>query len=171
MVRVTRADEDLLLALLNTTPVVDGDRIDELADPAAGRTWAAAHGGDGTDAEVAALHRARDALQRVVLGDATPQTLAAHIENVALRPRLADGGVRWELEAPPGAMLAARALLAWAELSARAPDRLRPCANPECCRFLIDRSNANTAQWCSMALCGNRFKARRHYRRNRTSGA
>ena len=37
---VTRADEDLLLDLLNTTPVVDGERTDELADRAAARDWA-----------------------------------------------------------------------------------------------------------------------------------
>ncbi|WP_419707640.1 CGNR zinc finger domain-containing protein [Promicromonospora sp. NFX87] len=36
-------------------------------------------------------------------------------------------------------------------------------------RFLHDRSNANTARWCSMALCGNRFKARRHYQRTRSA--
>jgi predicted RNA-binding Zn ribbon-like protein len=47
--------------------------------------------------------------------------------------------------------------------------RLRPCANPECRLFLIDRSKPNTASWCSMAICGNRMKARRHYRRARTT--
>jgi len=33
--------------------------------------------------------------------------------------------------------------------------------------FLIDRSKANAARWCSMAVCGNRMKARRHYHRSR----
>nr|WP_243659312.1 CGNR zinc finger domain-containing protein [Tamaricihabitans halophyticus] len=70
---------------------------------------------------------------------------------------------------PADETLAARALLAWATINERAPGRLRPCANSECCRFLLDRSRANTAQWCSMAICGNRFKARRHYRRTRSA--
>ncbi|WP_425503278.1 CGNR zinc finger domain-containing protein [Psychromicrobium silvestre] len=45
------------------------------------------------------------------------------------------------------------------------PGRLRPCANLECNKFLIDHSRPNTARWCSMADCGNRLKARRHQAR------
>ena len=51
------------------------------------------------------------------------------------------------------------------------PGRLRPCANDECRLFLIDRSKANAARWCSMAVCGNRMKARRHYQRSRNAQA
>ncbi|MEU1163642.1 CGNR zinc finger domain-containing protein [Streptomyces sp. NPDC005921] len=51
------------------------------------------------------------------------------------------------------------------------PGRLRPCANPECRLFLLDRSKGNSARWCSMAVCGNRMKARRHYRRTRDAEA
>jgi predicted RNA-binding Zn ribbon-like protein len=58
-------------------------------------------------------------------------------------------------------------VLAWDGLRTHAPGRLRPCANDECQRFLIDRSKANNARWCSMAVCGNRMKARRHYQRQR----
>ncbi|MEC3993203.1 CGNR zinc finger domain-containing protein [Actinacidiphila sp. DG2A-62] len=48
------------------------------------------------------------------------------------------------------------------------PGRLRPCQNAEeCTLFLIDRSKSNSARWCSMAQCGNRMKARRHYERAR----
>jgi predicted RNA-binding Zn ribbon-like protein len=49
------------------------------------------------------------------------------------------------------------------------PGRLRPCANDECRLFLIDRSKSNLARWCSMAVCGNRLKARRHYERARNA--
>lgn len=164
---VTRADEDLLLDLLNTTPVVDGARTDELADPGAAREWAASHGGAGADEEVAVVRRVRAALQDVVRGDADVRTLEVYLERVELRPTLRGGAVGWELRSPAGEAIAARALLAWAAIVERAPGRLRPCANPDCCRFLHDRSNANTARWCSMALCGNRFKARRHYERTR----
>jgi len=163
----TREDEDLLVDLLNTTPVVDGEQTDELADLAAAQDWAAAHGGDGAAEEVLALRRVRDAIQAVVRGDAQPRTLDAHLGRIAVHPRLHDGAVRWELRTPPGERQAARALLAWVAVDERAPGRLRPCANPECRRYLLDRSNANTARWCSMALCGNRFKARRHYQRAR----
>ncbi|GAA2698041.1 CGNR zinc finger domain-containing protein [Actinoplanes palleronii] len=43
--------------------------------------------------------------------------------------------------------------------------------NPECRLFLIDHSKPNSARWCSMAVCGNRVKARRHYDRVRQSAA
>jgi predicted RNA-binding Zn ribbon-like protein len=56
-------------------------------------------------------------------------------------------------------------VLAWGEVERDLPGRLRPCANDECRLFLIDRSRAGTARWCSMSGCGNRMKARRHYSR------
>ncbi len=65
--------------------------------------------------------------------------------------------------------LAVRAVLTWGVVTADLPGRLRPCANDECRLFLLDRSRANTARWCSMAICGNRMKARRHYQRSRGS--
>lgn len=166
---VTREDEDLLLDLLNTTPVVDQVRTDDLANPASGRDWAIARGGSGTAAEVASLRSLRNAIQDVVGGEAKVDTLKSYAEGIALRPTLRDGVLAWNLQAPADEMLTARALLAWATIGEQAPGRLRPCANPECHRFLYDRSNANTARWCSMALCGNRFKARRHYQRTHTS--
>jgi predicted RNA-binding Zn ribbon-like protein len=62
-------------------------------------------------------------------------------------------------------------VLAWDVLARHSPGRLRPCANPECRLFLIDHSKANAARWCSMAVCGNRMKARRHYQRTRNTRA
>jgi predicted RNA-binding Zn ribbon-like protein len=46
------------------------------------------------------------------------------------------------------------------------PGRLRPCENPECALFLLDRSKPNKARWCSMAVCGNQNKARRYRSRH-----
>lgn len=184
----SRTDEDLLLELLNSTPIIEGVRTDALRD--AGPDWSAAHGGTGTDAEIRALRRVRDAVQAATRHDdhtADDQhrddqhrddqhrggehsgDLDRILSTVAVRPRWRDGALAWTLDVPADEGLATRALLAWAEITERAPDRLRPCANPECCLFLYDRSNANSARWCSMATCGNRAKARRHYRRSRTS--
>ena len=60
-----------------------------------------------------------------------------------------------------------RAILAWDALEKDSPGRLRPCANDECTLYLVDRSRNNSARWCSMAGCGNRLKARRHYKRQK----
>lgn len=46
--------------------------------------------------------------------------------------------------------------------------RIRICPN---CRWLfLDRSRNRSRLWCDMTVCGNRAKARRHYRRRRANG-
>jgi predicted RNA-binding Zn ribbon-like protein len=162
-------DEEFLLELLNTTSVVDGEPRDALAQPKVARAWMRAHGVASTNAELAALLDARSALQAVVRGEQTPSALQRFLGSVALRPTVSRGGVDWRLTFDRGAGGAVRAVLAWDALRVSSPGRLRPCANPECRLFLIDRSKPNTARWCSMAICGNRMKARRHYRRTHES--
>jgi predicted RNA-binding Zn ribbon-like protein len=165
---VDARDEAFLLELLNTTPVVDGVQRDELSGPAAA-AWLAAHGRSGTTAECRSVRAARDRLQSVVRGEAVPESLAALLGQVTQRPTLDSDGVRWRLDVPSGRTAAVAAVLAWDELRRTSPGRLRPCANEECQLFLIDHSKPNRARWCSMAVCGNRLKARRHYERTRTA--
>ena len=45
--------------------------------------------------------------------------------------------------------------------------RLRHCANPLCLWLFVDESKGGKRRWCSMAACGNRAKARRHYLRHK----
>ena len=45
------------------------------------------------------------------------------------------------------------------------PARMRKCANPDCPFWFLDTTRSGTRRWCSMTVCGNRLKARRHYRR------
>jgi predicted RNA-binding Zn ribbon-like protein len=42
---------------------------------------------------------------------------------------------------------------------------VRQCEDAGCGWLFLDRSNARTRRWCSMADCGNRNKARNYYRR------
>ena len=160
-------DEDFLLALLNSTPVVDGVPTDDLADPDRARAWLASAGGAGTDEELRHVFQVRSALQAVVRGEQPPAVLAPFVRDAASVPDITDGQVAWTLSIAPERRLAVRAVLAWDALAKQSPGRLRPCANDECRLFLIDRSKANAARWCSMAVCGNRMKARRHYQRSR----
>ena len=163
------ADKGLLLDLLNTTPVVDGVQRDELGEGSTARTWLRAHGGSGTTKELARVRAVRAVLQGVVRGEEAPTALAPFLGSVSYRASVSDAGLTWALEAAAEDRLAARALLAWDRLRATAPGRLRPCANDECELYLIDRSKANMARWCSMAVCGNRAKARAY--RGRRSGS
>jgi predicted RNA-binding Zn ribbon-like protein len=163
-------DETLLLDLLNTTPVVDGAPQDELADADAGRRWLSAHGQPVSEHEWRSLLDVRPVIQDVVHGGTSPASLARFVEGVSRRASLVGEGIEWTLDVPEGRSAAARAVLAWDALRVSSPGRLRPCANPECRLFLIDRSKSNSARWCSMAVCGNRMKARRHYERTRDTG-
>ncbi|EGX55674.1 hypothetical protein SZN_31739 [Streptomyces zinciresistens K42] len=166
-----RERQDALLELLNTTPVADGTVLDHLADPEAARSWQRAHGGDGSAAERRHLVRARDTLQDVIRGERPAAALAPLLADVTSRPRVSDEGVTWEPTPPADRRTAVEAVLAWGALRQAMPGRLRPCANPECRLFLLDRSKTNRARWCSMAACGNRMKARRHYERTRRTPA
>ncbi len=63
-----------------------------------------------------------------------------------------------------------------ASLLTSSPDleRVRVCGmheTSECSWVFMDGTRARTRRWCSMKDCGNRAKARRHYRRTRNTGA
>ncbi|MFJ9615306.1 CGNR zinc finger domain-containing protein [Streptomyces noursei] len=158
---------DTLLDLLNSRPLVNGEEQDALGAPATGRRWAREHGGEGSLAELALLRQARNVLQDVVRGESSPTALSPLLEGVHQIPEITSDGLQWTVRTPPHARLAVEAVLAWAATEQQLPGRLRPCANVECQLFLLDRSRANRARWCSMAVCGNREKARRHYERTR----
>ncbi|MEV6171867.1 CGNR zinc finger domain-containing protein [Streptomyces sp. NPDC051954] len=166
-----REQQNALLELLNSTPVVHGVVQDQLAVPEAARSWQRTHGGNGTAGERRHLVQARDALQRVVRGDMPATSLAPLLKDVTSRPHVSAEGVTWEPRPPADRRMAVEAVLAWGALQETMPGRLRPCANDECRLFLLDRSKTNKARWCSMALCGNRMKARRHYQRTRQGAA
>jgi predicted RNA-binding Zn ribbon-like protein len=146
----------VLLDLLNTTPVIEGQVIDRLD----GR-WLRKHGSpkDGLQD----VRSVRDDLQRVVRMEIDASVLSRYLTDVRQVPDIGADGLGWSLEAD----WTAHVVLAWGELERDMPGRLRPCANDACRLFLIDRSRAGTARWCSMGLCGNRMKARRHYSRTR----
>jgi predicted RNA-binding Zn ribbon-like protein len=165
--------EGMLLDLLNTTPVIDGQARDELAHLAAGRRWLVEHGQPDDAGEWRTLLEARAALQGVIRGERGAAALAPFVDGVSYRAAAPDDdeGITWRLDLPEGRAAAARAVLTWDALRTSKPGRLRPCANAECRRFLIDHSKPNNARWCSMAGCGNRMKARRHYQRVRDAAS
>jgi predicted RNA-binding Zn ribbon-like protein len=45
--------------------------------------------------------------------------------------------------------------------------RVRVCAADNCAWLFLDKSRNRTRQRCDMSVCGNRAKARRHYRRSK----
>jgi predicted RNA-binding Zn ribbon-like protein len=49
--------------------------------------------------------------------------------------------------------------------------QVRRCEDDRCGWLFVDRSRGVRRRWCSMADCGNRAKARRHYAKRTPSGA
>ena len=161
-------NEELLLSLLNSAPVIEGTPTDSLQGET-GRDIARSWGGTGSANELSRLRRVRQALQAVVRGDdgGAIGELAGILDDAVQTPRVTPDGVTWELQAPDDDRLAAGAVLAWSSVITEFPGRLRACANDECTQFLVDHSRPGTAKWCSMAVCGNRMKARTHARRSK----
>ncbi|QPZ38783.1 CGNR zinc finger domain-containing protein [Paramicrobacterium chengjingii] len=161
-------DEDLLLAVLNSAPVVDGTQTDALQG-AGGSELVERFGGTGSAEEMFCVRQVRDLLHEVIRDGADVTELTSIVSSAALTPQVTATGIAWELQAPPDERLAIRAALAWSDVIQKLPGRLRACANTECNLFLIDHSRPGSARWCSMATCGNRMKARSHARRQRTA--
>ncbi len=49
--------------------------------------------------------------------------------------------------------------------------QLRECDSETCSWLFVDRSRTRKRRWCDMSTCGNRAKARRHYRRQKEQRA
>ncbi len=158
--------EPLALDLVNTEWMESGTRRDLFAEPGGVETWlrAAGHAGAATDA--AALREARAAIRAAVArrDDAAP--LNAVLAHGRLTERLGPDGPERALEVDAERWrvpwLAAQNLL---ELLRLGPARIRHCAGRGCILHFYDSSRGGRRQWCSMAACGNRAKARRHYER------
>ncbi|WP_024875698.1 CGNR zinc finger domain-containing protein [Saccharomonospora piscinae] len=160
-------DEELLMAVLNSAPVIDGTPTEQL-DGSAGHELRDRFGGTGTTTELHHLQRTRAALHGMIREESdAAERLAATLGSTTLLPEVTSGGIQWQLDAPADERIAARTVLAWSRVMETLPGRLRACANTECNLFLIDHSRPGTGKWCSMATCGNRMKARAHAQRTR----
>ncbi|MGX1130716.1 putative RNA-binding Zn ribbon-like protein [Streptomyces glaucescens] len=166
--------EPLSLDLLNTRWVHDGAPRDLLDGTEGLAVWLAANGLEERFAADPATLRhtlqARDALAAAVDGSLTAG--AARVDAVLahgrIRATLTASGPGEEPEFPDAswgpAWLAARDYL---RLLSTAPDRIRHCAHEACVLHFFDTSRNGTRRWCSMAVCGNRAKASRHYARSK----
>lgn len=70
---------------------------------------------------------------------------------------------------PTGPFEQLRLALATAALDAARLDRsrVRRCGSPNCVLLYYDTTKNRSRRWCDMAGCGNRAKAKAHYRRTR----
>lgn len=170
----------LCLDFVNTVdPRHAPQREERLSDYAAVLEWAREAGIEASRLPAAAASRAHEeaiALREtlyaifgaVARGEAPPEEALRHLnDELARRPRqiTAGRGFVWvadDVLAP----------IAWsaAELLTNGPlERVRECPGDDTCGWLfLDTSRNGSRRWCDMQTCGNRAKARRHYRRAST---
>jgi predicted RNA-binding Zn ribbon-like protein len=132
----------------------------------------------------AALRRAldlREALFRVfaaladgaTVADADLAAVNRRLPSLLARLQLAGHGgepLCWTWAGPADAwarVLAPVARSAADLLTSGEVPQLRECASETCSWLFVDRSRTHRRRWCDMKTCGNRAKARRHYRRTK----
>ncbi|MEV4190768.1 CGNR zinc finger domain-containing protein [Streptomyces toxytricini] len=173
--------EPIALDLLNTRWMQDGAPADLFAG-AAGLTrmeglavWLRAAGlADRFRADPSTLVHlltAREAIARAVAdpADAGARALVdAVLEHGRIRPTLGEEGPGERPEFDDRSWGPAwTAAYGYLELLRSGPERIRKCASESCVLHFHDTSRGGTRRWCSMAACGNRAKASRHYARTR----
>jgi len=100
---------------------------------------------------------------RVLNGKDDPKKLADLLEAIAATIR------QYPDEPAPCPVDLATARSALKLLCLPERERLKIC--PNCEWLFIDRSRNRSRNWCDMTVCGNRAKARLHYRKKRKEGA
>lgn len=195
---VAAPKEDLCLAFANTKcwrgsaePAEELKGIDDLFE------WCAAYCGaepalldrcrSRWDAEAARNRAYTEAIElretiyalfaAVAAGQGQPAALVAALNrslaSAPARTRLSRtrSGFGWMLDST-GTVSALVAPVLWSAGDLLAGSRLarvRSCANPQCGWLFLDDSKSGTRRWCSMSACGNRAKAHRHYRKQRSA--
>ena len=174
----------LALDLVNTVAWRDGEARDRLAALADVRRWAAGAGLPSASvtplkvSDLKAIRAGREALyaafRPLAFGfpaDASAlDALNRRLGVLARHRRLAwhEDGAAWRVasSAPAVARFLAPILdNGMALLTEGEASRVKRCEDPHCGWLFLDRSSQGRRRWCSMADCGNRAKAQRHYRR------
>jgi predicted RNA-binding Zn ribbon-like protein len=164
--------EPLSLDLLNTVWISRGAAEDMLGDLDGTREWLRQAGLDGAPTEPVrrALVTAREAIR--AYADHPGDEARAALNDVLA------WGRSWPVLGPDGPATASElaeesqragwaAAVNYLELLGRDASRIRRCAHPDCVLHFYDTSPKRGRRWCSMAGCGNRAKAARHYARTK----
>ncbi len=163
---------DDLVAFAEQSKVLTSDWAGELRAHARQHSREALQALRRTLAYRESLYRAFAALaqRRAVPPDDLKQVNDVEIEALVHRRLVRAGPVyRWQWEWDDKRVLelilwliaqSATELLTSSQLST-----VRMCQAPDCAWLFLDQSRNRSRRWCDMKVCGNRQKARRHYRR------
>lgn len=126
-----------------------------------------------TQAQLRAARELREAIDRALVAGEPDIALLNRWAKAAHRPRIElregpDGLTVWH-SPPADPVRAALGALAVDAIELLVSDPLlKVCGSDTCGLRFLDGSPAGNRQWCSMSRCGNREKARQHYRRQKS---
>ncbi|MFC5747471.1 CGNR zinc finger domain-containing protein [Actinomadura rugatobispora] len=165
--------EPLSLDLLNTRWIEAGRGRDLLDSTGGLAVWLRSAGlrdrAEADRATLDALLETRRILLALVDGDPSADALNRVLAHGAVRYRLGvDGPERRPETDDPAWLPAWLAAADYLRLLGDSPGRVKACAHPDCVLYFHDATKNGTRRWCSMAACGNRAKAARHYERAKT---
>jgi predicted RNA-binding Zn ribbon-like protein len=162
---------------VNTLDVETGE--DALSSPDALRAWLQSHhlgpARGATRADLVAARRLREAIRALLLennGLSVRKEAALTLNRTAARAQVGlrfDSGGEVRLEPAARGVDAALGRLLAIAASAMADGtwaRLKACRADDCQSAFYDHARNRSRQWCSMAVCGNRTKARTYRRRH-----
>ena len=167
---------ELVRLFVNTVDLEDGD--DELSSTSALAGWLEAHrlgGGSAGSADLHEARRLREAIRGLLIensGMKVRKESAIMLTQAAERARFA---VRFDpagsMALEPGAAGVDGALGRLVAIVAGAMSdgtwsRLKACQADRCGWAFYDHARNRSRRWCSMAVCGNRTKARSYRRRH-----
>jgi len=165
-------DEPLALDLLNTELVVGGEPLDLLATRDGVAHWLELHGFTGRPGPKVHDHLtvARAAIRAVLEADPGGRArLNAVLDHARVRRQLGPDGPEQALEVDePSWLPAVTAAADLLDLLTDRRERIRQCGHPRCVLWFLDTSKGGARRWHDMATCGNRTKAERHARKERT---
>jgi len=167
---------ELVRLFVNTVDLEDGD--DELSSPDALAGWLEAHrlgGGSAGSADLHGARRLREAIRGLLLENSgmnvreeSGLTLAQAAERARFAVRFDPAGTM-TLEPRAAGVDGALGRLVAIVAGAMADgtwSRLKACQADPCGWAFYDHARNHSRRWCSMAVCGNRTKARSYRRRH-----
>jgi predicted RNA-binding Zn ribbon-like protein len=169
---------ELVREFVNTNDVEDG--IEELATPKLLAEWMRDHGLDVGDRsltkrDVSRAITLREALRALLLANGGEPLDAGAVETLNAAAARADLQVSFGGDGKPslqparegidGALAALLAIVFRSMVEGTWP-RLKACRADTCQWAFYDKSKNRSAHWCSMAVCGNRAKARSYRHRH-----
>ncbi|HEU0256241.1 MAG TPA: CGNR zinc finger domain-containing protein [Microbacteriaceae bacterium] len=161
-------DEDLLATPAGLTQWLRERGLDSpLRRPAEGAGDPSGEPGGVLERMRAALLHTRAVLRRAFEGEARAQDGVNEVLAHAVIVRSLEAGRVRDIPMFPDEAWRPAWLAAddYVRLLQAAPDGIRKCGNPSCVLYFFDPGGRR--RWCSMARCGNRLKAQRHYARTR----